>query len=63
MVVVLDELADSLFELSWQIVVFQQDPVFHRAMIPRRYKWPPARGNGFEAAHEILLERSVNPNP
>ena len=33
-VVVLDELADALFELSWQIVVFQQDPVFHRAMIP-----------------------------
>src|SRR5271167_2128083 len=32
-VVVLDELADALFELSWQIVVFQQDPIFHRAVI------------------------------
>jgi hypothetical protein len=33
-VVVLDELADALFELSWQIVVFQQHPDFHGAMIP-----------------------------
>jgi hypothetical protein len=32
-VVVRDELADALFELSWQIVVFQQDPIFHRAAI------------------------------
>jgi hypothetical protein len=32
-VVVLDELADALFELSWQTVVFQQDPIFHRAVI------------------------------
>ena len=32
-VVVLDELADALFKLSWQIVVFQQDPIFHRAVI------------------------------
>ncbi len=30
---VLDELADTLFELSWQIVVFQQDPIFYRAVI------------------------------
>jgi hypothetical protein len=22
-----------VFELTWQIVVFQQDPVFHRAVI------------------------------
>ena len=27
-VVVLDELADTLFKLSWQIVVFQQDRFF-----------------------------------
>ena len=27
-VVVLDELADALFKLSWQIVVFQQDSFF-----------------------------------
>src|SRR5207237_9211334 len=32
-VVVADELLDALFELSWQVVVAQQDPVFHRAMI------------------------------
>src|SRR5262249_22599354 len=32
-VVVPDELLDALFELSWQVVVLQQDPVFHRAMI------------------------------
>src|SRR5882724_10189060 len=32
-VVVADELLDALFELSWQVVVVQQDPVFHRAMI------------------------------
>ena len=32
-VVVVDELADAVFELTWQIVVFQQDPVFHRAVI------------------------------
>src|ERR1700746_556600 len=31
--VVRDELLDSLFELSWQVVVLQQDPVFHRAVI------------------------------
>ena len=30
-VVVADELLDALFELSWQVVVVQQDPVFHRA--------------------------------
>ena len=28
-VVVLNELADAVFELSRQIVVLQQDPVFH----------------------------------
>src|SRR5499427_5426765 len=28
-VVVPDELLDALFELSWQVVVVQQDPVFH----------------------------------
>ena len=27
-VVVLDELLDALFELSWQVVGLQQDPVF-----------------------------------
>src|SRR5215467_6024253 len=27
------ELLDALFELSWQVVVVQQDQVFHRAMI------------------------------
>ena len=32
-VVVLDELLDVVFELSWQVVVLQQDPVFHRAVI------------------------------
>ena len=32
-VVVLDELVDALFELTWQIIVLQQDPVFHRAVI------------------------------
>src|SRR6516225_1177109 len=32
-VVVPDELLDALFELSWQVVVVQQDPVLHRAMI------------------------------
>src|SRR5215471_6313259 len=32
-VVVPDELRDAMFELSWQVVVVQQDPVFHRAMI------------------------------
>ena len=32
-VVVVDELADAVFELTWQIVVLQQDPVFHRAVI------------------------------
>ena len=32
-VVVLDELVDAVFELTWQIVVLQQDPVFHRAVI------------------------------
>src|SRR5258708_12358043 len=32
-VVVLDELLDALFELSWQAVVLQHDPVFHRAVI------------------------------
>src|SRR5262245_61273043 len=32
-VVVADELLDAVFELSWQVVVVQQDPVFHRAMI------------------------------
>src|ERR1700745_4508253 len=32
-VVVADELLDALFELSWQVVVVQQDPGFHRAMI------------------------------
>src|SRR5262249_40610801 len=32
-VVVADDLLDALFELSWQVVVVQQDPVFHRAMI------------------------------
>src|SRR5258707_5835825 len=32
-IVVLDELLDALFELSWQVVVLQQDPVFHRAVI------------------------------
>src|SRR5215468_9344941 len=32
-VVVADELLDAPFELSWQVVVVQQDPVFHRAMI------------------------------
>src|SRR5207253_11019801 len=32
-VVVADELLDALIELSWQVVVVQQDPVFHRAMI------------------------------
>src|SRR6516164_9845601 len=31
--VVPDELLDVLFELSWQVVVVQQNPVFHRAMI------------------------------
>src|ERR1700746_534649 len=40
-VVVRDELLDALFELSWQVVVLQQDPVFHRAVIsldlPRRH--------------------------
>ena len=34
-VVVPDELLDALFELSWQVVVVQQDPVFHRANIAR----------------------------
>lgn len=28
-VIILDELADALFELTWQVIVFQQDPVFH----------------------------------
>ena len=28
-VVVLDELADARFELSWQIAVFQQDPILN----------------------------------
>src|SRR5262249_12269752 len=32
-IVVADELLDAVFELSWQVVVVQQDPVFHRAMI------------------------------
>ena len=32
-VVVLDEPLDALFELSWQVVALQQDPVFHRAVI------------------------------
>ena len=32
-VVVLDEFRDALFELSWQVVVLQQDAVFHRAVI------------------------------
>jgi hypothetical protein len=32
-VVVLEELLDALFELSWQVVVVQQDPVFHRATV------------------------------
>src|ERR1700746_3386421 len=32
-VVVADELLDALFELSWQVVVLQQDAVFHRAVI------------------------------
>src|SRR5437016_2084744 len=32
-VVVLDEILDALFELSWQVVVLQQDPVFYRAVI------------------------------
>jgi len=32
-VVVLDELADAPFELSWQIIVLEQDPIFHRAVI------------------------------
>src|SRR6266478_3524999 len=32
-VVVPDELLDAVFELSWQVVVVRQDPVFHRAMI------------------------------
>jgi hypothetical protein len=27
--VVLDEFADALFELSWQIVVFQRDPILN----------------------------------
>ena len=27
-VVVLDELLDAVFELSWQVVVLQQDPIF-----------------------------------
>ena len=31
-VVVADELLDALFELSWQVVVVQQDPVFQRLM-------------------------------
>ena len=35
-VVVLDELLDALVELSWQVVVVQQDPVFHRAMSANR---------------------------
>jgi hypothetical protein len=29
----LDELRDALVDLSWQVVVLQQDPVFHRAVI------------------------------
>ena len=28
-VVVLDELANAQFELAWQVVVLQQDPVFY----------------------------------
>jgi hypothetical protein len=32
-VVVLDKLADALFELTWQIVVLLQNAVFHRSMI------------------------------
>lgn len=32
-VVVPDELVDAVFKLTWQIVVLQQDPVFHRAVI------------------------------
>src|ERR1700739_4267102 len=32
-VVVSNELTDAVFELTWQIVVLQQDPVFHRAVI------------------------------
>src|SRR5499427_9336384 len=32
-VIVADELLDAVFELSWQVVVVQQDPVFHRATI------------------------------
>ena len=34
-VVVRDELSDALLELTWQIVVVEQDAVFHRSMIPR----------------------------
>src|SRR5262249_38720047 len=32
-VVVADELLDAVFEPSWQVVIAQQDPVFHRSMI------------------------------
>jgi hypothetical protein len=34
-VVVRDELSDALLELTRQIVVVEQDAVFHRSMIPR----------------------------
>jgi hypothetical protein len=32
-VIIVDELTDALFELARQIIVFQQDPVFHCAVI------------------------------
>ena len=32
-VIVRDELPIAVFELTWLVVVLQQDPIFHRAVI------------------------------
>src|SRR3974377_1388224 len=40
-VIVLNELADAQLELAWQVVVLEQDPVFHRAVIALDLALPP----------------------
>jgi hypothetical protein len=38
-VVVIDELGEALLELTWQVVVFEQDLVLHGAVIAPDLPW------------------------
>jgi hypothetical protein len=63
-VVVRDELSDALLELTWQIVVVEQDAVFHRSMIPRErgFLLPPPHSmtEAFDAQKSLTSSLSSN---